>query len=127
MKIPKFITNHFTIKRVRSVFPALPLLYFVARAYFISAETDAIYMDKDSTQERAFSVARINENKPSADYTENTFYESARVYKHLKLQPDAGIYLNYLKEAKEKKLFVNVAPAYSNTLLSVKWGKGKNE
>jgi hypothetical protein len=129
MKTTKFITTLFTIRRVRSVFPALPLLYFIARAYFISAETNAIYMDKDSTQERVFSVAGINENKPPADYMKITFYESARIYKLLKSMPDYKTYLNYLKEAKEKKLFVNVtlASAYSDTIVNVKRGKVKNE
>jgi ABC-type enterochelin transport system ATPase subunit len=43
--------------------------------------------------------------------------------------PDYKTYLNYLKEAKEKKLFVNVtlASAYSDTIVNVKRGKVKNE
>jgi hypothetical protein len=129
MNSAKLITTIFTIKRVRSVFPALPLLYFIARAYFISAETNAIYMDKDSTQERVFSVAGINENKPPADYMRITFYESARIYKLLKSLPDYKTYLNYFKEAKEKKLFVNItlASAYSDTIMNVKRGKKKIE
>lgn len=129
MKNAKFITNLFTIRRVRSVFPALPLLYFIARAYFISAETNAIYMEKDLVQERVFSVAGINEKKPAADYMKITFYESARVYKLFKSLPDYNTYLGYLKEAKEKKLLVHVtlASVYSDTIMSVKPGKGKNK
>jgi hypothetical protein len=129
MKTTKFITSLFTIRRVRSVFPALPLLYFIARAYFISAETNAIYMEKDSVQEKIFSVAGIAENKPPADYMRITFYESARIYKLFKSLPDYKTYLGYLEEAKEKKLFVNVmlASTYSDTIMSVKRGKRKNE
>ena len=129
MKNAKFITNLFTIRRLRSVFPALPLLYFAARAYFISAETNAIHMEKDTLQEKVFSVAGINENKPPADYMKITFYESARIYKLFKSLPDYKIYLSYLKEAKEKKLFtgVTLASAYSDTIMKVKRVKWKNE
>ncbi len=110
------------MRRMRAVFPALPLLYFAARAYFISAETNTIYMDKDSPQEKVFSVAEVNENKPPADYMKSTFYGSAQVSKSFKKAPDYSTSPDYLKEAKEKKLLVNItlASVYSNTIMNVK-------
>jgi hypothetical protein len=121
MNGPKFIKNFFTIRRVRSVFPALPLLYFIVRAYFISAETNAVNMERDIMQEKLFSVAGITENRPPADYMRITFYESARIYKLLKSAPDYNTYLRYLQEAKEKKkkISVTLVSAYSDTIIKV--------
>jgi hypothetical protein len=129
MSIINFLAARISIKRVRSVFPALPLLYFIARAYFISAETNAVHMEKDTMQQRVFSVAGITENKPPADYIRITFYESARIYKFLKSLPDYNIYLSNLKEAKEKKKPVDITllSSYSDTIIKVRPVKHKNE
>jgi hypothetical protein len=120
MSIINFLAARITIKRVRSVFPALPLLYFIVRAYFISAETNAIYMDRDSTQEKAFSVAGLNENNSSAAYMKTTFYESVGVYKFFKSLPDYATHPGFPEEEKEKKLFVHVTPvsAYSDKIMN---------
>jgi hypothetical protein len=120
MNNTKFIKKLFTIRSIRAVFPALPLLYFIVRAYFISAETNAVYMDKDSTQEKTFNVAGLNENKPPADYMKITFYKSAPAYKLLKSLPDYATHPGFLEEAKEKKLFVHatlVSP-YSDKIMN---------
>jgi hypothetical protein len=120
MSVINFLAARISLKSVRSIFPALPLLYFMARAYFISAETNAVYMDKDSAQEKAFSVAGVNENKPPADYMKITFYESAQIYKFFKSLPEYTTRSGFLEEANEKKLFVHVTPvsAYSDKIMT---------
>jgi hypothetical protein len=121
MSVINFLAARISIKRVRSVFPALPLLYFMVRAYFISAETNAIYMDKDSTQEKAFSMAGLNENNSYADYMKITFHESVGVYKLLKSQPGYVTYSGFREEENRRKLFVHVTPVldYSDKIMNI--------
>jgi hypothetical protein len=120
MSIINFLAARISIKRVRSVFPALPLLYFMARAYFISAETNAMYTERGKMQEKNFSVASIPENKPPADYMPIIFYESIRINNLFKLPSDYATHPGFLEEAKEKKLFVHITPisAYSNKIMN---------